>query len=216
MSKIKLLLNITLIVVAAMYSTSCVQSDLYDLYDEDGWFFPQSKKSKGDYDSHNPTPEQVESFFNGAFTPNENECVACALYNFAGSPYNDYYSSRAKVGSTLLDWCGNNWKIQYMMSVKYYGGIQASDSQIDNLFSSALGINRQTVSQSGIIPKSRLFHPIVEYSSDKVLELNWNNAIHYGVLVRVEDFYGTWKVIIKDQVGDNHMFSASSVINVFD
>lgn len=196
-----------------MFTTSCVQSDLYDLYEEDGWFFPRNKKNKGDYDSHNPTPEQIESFLNGPFNPYEDECVACALYNFADCTY-DYYSSREEVGSTLLAWCGNDWKVQYMISVKYYGGIQATDDEMESFFYSALGLSKHTLSESGIIPESTS-NPTVYYSGDKIIDINWKNSSHYGVLVKMEH-YSSWNVVVKDQFGDNHMFPVSSINCVFE
>lgn len=50
-----MLMSVMLMGVVSMFTTSCVQGDLYDdLYeDTDGWFAPRNKRSKGDYNPSN-------------------------------------------------------------------------------------------------------------------------------------------------------------------
>ena len=79
---------------------------------------------------------------------------------------------------------------------------------------SALGLSKHTLSESGIIPESTS-NPTVYYSGDKIIDINWKNSSHYGVLVKMEH-YSSWNVVVKDQFGDNHMFPVSSINYVFE
>lgn len=79
---------------------------------------------------------------------------------------------------------------------------------------SALGLSKHTLSESGIIPESTS-NPTVYYSGDKIIDINWKNSSHYGVLVKMEH-YSSWNVVVKDQFGDNHMFPVSSINCVFE
>lgn len=67
--------------------TSCVQSDLYDLYDEDGFFIPRGKKSK-DYGGGTYTPQTLPSYslYPLMYEPTffDFECGATAVYNETG------------------------------------------------------------------------------------------------------------------------------------
>ena len=69
-----------------MFTTSCVQGDLFDeLYeDSDGMYLPRKKKG---LDYNGPSAQELnaaQSYVNsGSFSPTENECFACALYNYS-------------------------------------------------------------------------------------------------------------------------------------
>ncbi len=74
------------------FTTSCVQGDLYDLYEYDGWFFPRSKISKDIAADLYAALEYVSS---SSIHSGDNECFAHALWCYGGG---SLYNKRAIIG----------------------------------------------------------------------------------------------------------------------
>lgn len=202
-------MNVLLMCVISMFIVSCVQVDLFDCMYEDSneWLIPRNKKAKGDYDNHNPSSTEVYNFLHkDGFQPDENECVACALYNWGG--YNTPYDAREAVGSARFGKSYSSWAVSYMLSVKYYGGLYWSDQDIERLFQDELCANWHN--KYDVIPKSD-YPSIITPDRNKIIEIDNN---HYGLLVRME-YWSVWKVIIKDQIDNNHVYDVSRITHVY-
>lgn len=125
-----------------MFTTSCVQSDLYDLYEEDGWFFPRNKKDKEiSYQTYIKACEFVAS---SSWNEGCNECWAASLYYYCNAndvsgfdtPYKVREAISKKVYGDIII-----WPVCYKNAV-CSGGINTDDSKEDLIMSQIAGITR--------------------------------------------------------------------------
>lgn len=177
-----------------MITTSCVQGDMFDeLYeDSDGMYLPRKKKG---LDYNFPSAQELnaaQSYVNSSsFSPTENECFACALYNYSvieqqnKTPFQmREYVGKGKFGNT------NYWPIFYRNAILFGGGIEVTSDQESSIIGSA--VNAQ--------PRSN-----VPYDIPSIVGIGCN---HYGVVIKVENssYYNNWCIWIRDQCGESMYF----------
>lgn len=194
MKKQNLMMSALLMSFLTMFTTSCVQGDLFDeLYeDSDGMYLPRKKKG---LDYNGPSAQELnaaQSYVNsGSFSPTENECFACALYNYSvveqqnKTPYQmREYVGKGKFGNTIY------WPIFYRNAILLGGGIEVTSDQESSIISSA--VNAQPHSN---IPSDR---PVI-------VGINCN---HYGLVSRFEfvSDYNKMGIWILDQSGESRYF----------
>lgn len=142
----------TLLIGMLTLTTSCVQGDLYELYeDSEGLYLTRNKKGK-DIGIYPKDLIAARGFVESeSFNPNDNECLAASLYYYCLRngilSYNTPYKIREKIGITVYD---NNpeWPIYYRNAVCFGGGIYSDVSQIIN---EVAGISYHGVSKTGSI-----------------------------------------------------------------
>lgn len=91
MKRISLLLGVMLMSICPLL-TSCVDSDMYEMYDEDGLFIPRVKKSKDNVGGNNGSSleslyprSQYPLLYESSFF--YHECAACAYWNIKKCSY---------------------------------------------------------------------------------------------------------------------------------
>ncbi|HZK03773.1 MAG TPA: hypothetical protein VFC94_05140 [Bacteroidaceae bacterium] len=116
------------------FTTSCVQGDLYDLYEDDGWFFPRSKISKDIAADLYAALEYVSS---SSIHSGDNECFAHALWCYGGG---SVYDKREIIGKKLYGETNSLWPVSYMYAVHYGNGVPVTLTQEREIILSAVGL----------------------------------------------------------------------------
>lgn len=194
--------------MVAMFISSCVQGDLCDeFYDEDmNWWYSHKKKGKDIGGSYPKDLIAARSYVNSeGFSPCENECYACALYNYsiATGQTKTRYKMRAIISKYVYG-INEEWPILYRNSVLFNGGINSNYNQDRNIVSEAVG-----ASPYPTIPSGR------DYNGGNVII---NNCNHWAVVIGEEDVYvsgvGYIKVYhLKDQGGGSSYIRESDIEN---
>lgn len=190
MSRRKMLMSVMLMGVVLMFTTSCVQGDLYDdLYeDTDGWFAPRTKKGK----DINPELDYARRCLacNTAFC---DECVAVAIKNYKGS---DLPTVRRTLGPKIY---GSNWEVPYMKACQN-GGISDA-GKVKSAIQEMCGVSPHSISDlntylSGISQKDEQGN--IYASPDKKIIAQLSGQ-HWGILTSVVKENGTWYATVSDQ-----------------
>ena len=133
MKRYNVLFYVMLMGLVAMFTSSCVQGDLYDEFyeDSDGWF-PRRRKGK---DIMCLLPEAQTFVTKDGFSSTENECFAYALCYFGGGTA---FQRREQIGTKLY---GNNeyWPVYYMNAVKYCNGVSPTYDEEEYIIWNAVG-----------------------------------------------------------------------------
>lgn len=146
MKKEKYLMLIMLICIASIFTSSCVQVDMYDeFYDESYGWFPLRKKGKDINGGYPKDLIAATSFVNNeTFYPNYNECMAASLYYYCSlngiSGYNTPYKMRETISKKVY---GNivEWPIYYRNAVCFDGGISLDDYNENQIMNEIAGIS---------------------------------------------------------------------------
>lgn len=129
--------DLMLVGMIAIFTSSCVQGDLYDEFYEDlDGLLPRSRKGKDIMCQFDQLLPEAQNFVSkDGFSNTENECFAYALCYFGGGTP---FQRREQIGIKLY---GNNeyWPIYYMNAVKYCNGVSPSYDEEEDIIWNAVG-----------------------------------------------------------------------------
>ena len=191
--------------------TSCVNYDMYDLYDDDISLLIPRRKYKTDGGENNEIAQAIIWVNTHSITAGENECLAYALYNYSYAYHGIKGKSLPSIRFAIMAEVYPNMSdaaLRYKNAVTN-GGIELSREQEENIIKNVVGATPKSKSQweqkfknksgSGPFPGKIIVG---------------TSRTHIGVLVNVSHIYypyEQYRVHLKDQDSSNSIFGLEDV-----
>lgn len=198
--------------------TSCVQDDMYEIYDDDMFPDVMISRKKGKWDNYDDVDQvavaaAIKWINNHPVQSNENECFAYALSNYSGRPISQI---RKMVGPKIFYYNMYDWPIYYKAWVTSGAGLPTQYRDDEYWYDFEASIINQTVGAS--YKSSSVWES--EFMQKEGQSLTGNiivgvNHNHWGVLMKVEYRSGYWMVTLKDQTGSNNVYLFREIDSVY-